>query len=66
MQAPSGDPSGSPAEMGQPDPEEKGPLRRCVVTRESFPKESMICLSSVQVGNSFLTWPNGCLGGECG
>lgn len=42
MQAPSGDPSGMPAEMGQPDPEEKGPLRRCVVTRESFPKESMI------------------------
>ncbi|WP_345892850.1 DUF448 domain-containing protein [Roseomonas gilardii] len=43
MQAPSGDPSGlPPAEMGQPDPEEKGPLRRCVVTRESLPKESMI------------------------
>ncbi|WP_424139802.1 RNA-binding protein [Roseomonas chloroacetimidivorans] len=25
-----------------PDPEEKGPLRRCVVTRESLPKEAMI------------------------
>jgi len=27
---------------GQPDPEEKGPLRRCVVTRESLPKAAMI------------------------
>ncbi|WP_159351238.1 RNA-binding protein [Roseomonas harenae] len=27
---------------GLPDPEEKGPLRRCVVTRESLPKEAMI------------------------
>ncbi|MFC0407367.1 RNA-binding protein [Roseomonas elaeocarpi] len=29
-------------EEGQPDPEEKGPLRRCVATRESLPKERMI------------------------
>jgi predicted RNA-binding protein YlxR (DUF448 family) len=28
--------------MGLPDPEEKGPLRRCVATRESLPKEAMI------------------------
>ena len=27
---------------GLPDTEEKGPLRRCVATRESLPKESMI------------------------
>ncbi|MBP0493816.1 RNA-binding protein [Roseomonas sp. SG15] len=27
---------------GQPDPEEKGPRRRCVATRESLPKEAMI------------------------
>lgn len=27
---------------GLPDAEEKGPLRRCVATRESLPKESMI------------------------
>ncbi|SHK38764.1 Protein of unknown function [Roseomonas rosea] len=27
---------------GQPDPEEKGPRRRCVVTRESLPKEAMV------------------------
>ncbi|WP_342452470.1 RNA-binding protein [Pararoseomonas baculiformis] len=27
---------------GLPDPEEKGPRRRCVVTRESLPKEAMI------------------------
>ncbi|MFH5923245.1 RNA-binding protein [Roseomonas xinghualingensis] len=40
------DPAAAPEEAaglpGQPDPEEKGPLRRCVVTRESLPKETMI------------------------
>jgi predicted RNA-binding protein YlxR (DUF448 family) len=35
------DPVGGEA-PGLPDPEEKGPLRRCVVTRESLPKEAMI------------------------
>jgi predicted RNA-binding protein YlxR (DUF448 family) len=41
MRAPA--PGDSPAETeGQPDPEEKGPLRRCIVTRESLPKGGMI------------------------
>ena len=44
--APAGtDPSPAPAAdaaPGQPDAEERGPLRRCIVTRESLPKESMI------------------------
>ena len=40
-------PAGTPPEAaapppGQPDAEERGPLRRCIVTRESLPKESMI------------------------
>ncbi|WP_084698159.1 RNA-binding protein [Muricoccus aerilatus] len=34
-----GEASGPP---GQPDAEERGPLRRCIVTRESLPKEAMI------------------------
>jgi predicted RNA-binding protein YlxR (DUF448 family) len=37
--APSEDKAGA---AGLPDPEEKGPLRRCVATRESLPKEAMI------------------------
>ncbi|TPG41921.1 RNA-binding protein [Roseomonas nepalensis] len=39
------DPAPAPAAdatPGQPDAEERGPLRRCIVTRESLPKESMI------------------------
>lgn len=38
----SGLPPVQEAPPGLPDPEEKGPLRRCVVTRESLPKEAMI------------------------
>ena len=33
---------GKPDALAQPDPEERGPLRRCVATRESLPKERMI------------------------
>lgn len=29
-------------EPAEPEPEERGPLRRCVVTRESLPKEAML------------------------
>ena len=36
------DPSPAEAAPGQPDAEERGPLRRCLVTRESLPKEAMI------------------------
>lgn len=29
-------------ETGEPEPELKGPLRRCIVTRETLPKEAML------------------------
>ncbi|WP_338664451.1 RNA-binding protein [Pararoseomonas sp. SCSIO 73927] len=42
MTGAAGQPEGMTGMAGQPDPEEKGPRRRCVATRESLPKEAMI------------------------
>jgi predicted RNA-binding protein YlxR (DUF448 family) len=36
------DPEGHGAEESEPQDAEKGPLRRCIVTRESLPKEDML------------------------
>jgi predicted RNA-binding protein YlxR (DUF448 family) len=36
------DPEGHEAEESEPQDAEKGPLRRCIVTRESLPKEDML------------------------
>ena len=35
-------PVAKPPVAGEPDAEERGPLRRCIVTRESLPKEAML------------------------
>jgi len=40
--APDADGPEADGKDGEPDPEPKGPMRRCIVTRESLPKEAML------------------------